>query len=253
MLLAKRCRSAAACPPAAACCLLQPCRHTILPTCLTGPPHAQDKVLELYERHMSAPNREERQRKDVISHFVLRLAYCRTGVCWRRAAGGRCRCCIASRDHGLHCRWLPTHRHQLSSSPCMSRCRGPTPLADRPGVRPVPRPLQGDGALRPGGWAAHAHQTAVTVSHRHCIRCMIHQPGTPAQSWLHHPAPHPNHCSVHSWKPMSCPSGRSGTAVARGHVGCDGCCLLLSSLVGGAAVWNQVHVGTHGTFLTRFS
>ena len=43
--------------------------------------------MELYERHMGAPNREERQRKDIISHIVLLLAYSRTGACSGVAGG----------------------------------------------------------------------------------------------------------------------------------------------------------------------
>lgn len=241
-------------PASCLLCLLQPCRHTILPTCLTGLPHAQDKVLELYERHMSAPNREERQRKDVISHFVLRLAYCRTGVCWPRAAGGRCRCCIPSRDHGLHCRWLPTHRHQLSSSPCMSRCRGPTPLADRPGVRPVPRPLQGDGALRPGGWAS-----ARTPNGSHYLAQALQQvhasPAWDTCQILASPSNAPSHplqrafmeANELPFRPLRYSAGPWACWLRATVAAC--CCPR--SLVGlRSGIW---HTWAHiGTFLTRF-
>ena len=70
----------------------------------------QEKIIELYERHMATATKEERGRKDSIAHFVLRLAYCRTGACaWLRGVRTLKTACstVASPVHTWHI-WIPT-------------------------------------------------------------------------------------------------------------------------------------------------
>lgn len=54
------------------------------------PSEVASKAIELSKAHLSGTSREDGARKDAISHYVLRLAYCRTDELRRWFLGQEC-------------------------------------------------------------------------------------------------------------------------------------------------------------------
>ena len=132
------------------------------------PDQVQEKVAPLCDQHLKGATSEESMRKDLVSHHILRLAYCRTeelrrwfitqvGVRGKAQWGGW----VGVRwGLGWVGRWVPRKvlkechptapKHPIVHPSHMTPLTRPSACTP-PGVRAVPRPLPRPAALRPAG------------------------------------------------------------------------------------------------------
>lgn len=102
-------------------------------------------MVQLADKHLKCSTPEETRWKDSVSHFVLRLAYCRRAPLCARSAG------VPSQAQGPMQGAMKELMSLLRGRPGVcAQNGGPAALVPAAGVRPVPAPLQERGPRQPG-------------------------------------------------------------------------------------------------------